>query len=487
MPTNLPLHVHGLFSIAPDRGRLSFTRGSDDPPTKWNSFMFTRCVGLAWLKLLIHRSTVSSRNEMFAFWPRANFTPVEMWDKLDESVIDLAINLNSQIWNACDGRCVGFSDALFAIKNAEATTYGFALAEARIPAVYLDEPLFRKTKERVRILSKSIQILSPTLVRQFLRSETLPLVSDNIASLILEFCLLDAIKSKLEGSSGTDLYKDFDMIPLWPTVDGGRSISDNTKLLLPRDNTEMQLFKTSRASDTLDISSDRLRSSVRKLLLGDVENITALMRLRRLADLAVDWPVMYPISLGQRSKYYAPRPPDPNELLRRIWTWIFERTRDGQSMNPLHGGGLWLVPMNGHRIRQYVPASKSYPVLLTEPNEPLFRFLTNIASQTPAETPPVFDIAVLSSEAVSLLRQHKEIRSDMNCACVEEADKFVDWLVVGKSKLSEVSDADREALISHLEHRTNYKNLSGGISTTLGKQMRRLPIYSKISCVPPFK
>ena len=59
MSTNLPLNVHGLFSIAPDRGRLSFTRGANDLPTRWNSFMFTHCIARAWLQLLEHRSTSS--------------------------------------------------------------------------------------------------------------------------------------------------------------------------------------------------------------------------------------------------------------------------------------------------------------------------------------------------------------------------------------------------------------------------------------------
>ena len=97
MSTNLPVHIHGLFSIAPDRGRLSFTRGPNDVPTQWNTFMFTRCVALAWLKLLIHRNTASFREEGFDFWPRANFSPVEMWDRLDDQVIDYAINLKSPV------------------------------------------------------------------------------------------------------------------------------------------------------------------------------------------------------------------------------------------------------------------------------------------------------------------------------------------------------------------------------------------------------
>jgi len=55
------------------------------------------------------------------------------------------------------------------------------------PAVYLDEPLFRKLTERSKGLSKDIQIMSPTLVRQFLRFKGLPpSLSDEVVSHMLE-------------------------------------------------------------------------------------------------------------------------------------------------------------------------------------------------------------------------------------------------------------------------------------------------------------
>lgn len=160
MPTNLPIHIHGLFSIAPDRGRLSFTRGAEDLPTRWNNFMFATCVTSAWLKLLAYRNGVSWQGELFAFWPRANLAPVEMWDKLDDNVIDKAIKMKSKVWNTCDGRCVDFGNALFAIENAEATTYKSALAEVHVPAVYLEESLFLKAKQRAEFLSEDFQSLT---------------------------------------------------------------------------------------------------------------------------------------------------------------------------------------------------------------------------------------------------------------------------------------------------------------------------------------
>ncbi len=483
MLTNLPLHVHGLFSIAPDRGRLSFTRGSDDLPTKWNTFMFTRCVASAWLKLLDHRSKVPCHKELFAFWPKANFDPVEMWDRLDDSIIDLAITHNSQVWNVCSKRCVAFKDALFGIKNAETATYGSALVEARTPAVYPDEPLFKKLVKRSEVHSKDVQILSPTLVRRFLRSEGLSAsLSDEVASRILEFCILDAVNSKLEGSSRNGLYRDLHDISLWPMLSGKRTAPDSKNpLLLPRDSVEMRLFAKSRASSTLNTS--KLRPSVQKLLLKDIEHLAVIMRHRDLDDLAQDWPVMYPIALDHRSENWVLRPPNLESLLCDIWAWIFERIREGQRMSPTHSGSLWLVPVNGGRVRKYQEC-KGHPILLIEKQEPLFPVLTELASHQLQGELPIFDTAVFTSEAVKSFRNDGRMRSDMNCAGVDQLDTFVDWLVVGKKILAQSSEHAKETLLGHLEKLTrDYR----GTSSMLRTQIRQLPLYSKVSCVPPFR
>lgn len=489
MATSLPVHIHGLFCISPDRGRLDFTRGSNDLPTKWNSFLFTRCVALAWVKLLVYRNNVSWRREMFGFWPRPNFVPVEsvaLWEELDDHVIDNAINLKRVVWNSSDGRCVDIEDGFFAIKDAEATKYRKALAQVRISAVYLDEALFRKVQQRAKLLGKTQKILGPGTVRQFLRWQKLPTLSERDASLVLEFCLLDAIKSQSEDSSRSGLYDDFQGIELWPTINGALSISNNVDLLLPRDNAEMQLFAQARAKNTLDLF--KVSPPVQKLLFKDINHLASVMRYRRLGDLNVDWPVMYPMEpLHGVSPEFAPRPSDLDNTLGSIWVWISERIREGQRIDPSLSGELWLIPVSSGRIRRYKAYEESVPVLILEQNDTLFKILRAATSQDPAKSPPVLNIETLSAGAVGLLRNDKDIRTNTNCTCVDYADTFVDWLVAGKQMLLATSDQDKAALLGHLEFLTRESKLPGGLSTTLLTQTRRLPLYSKISCWHPFK
>ena len=483
MKTKLPVNIHGLFSIAPDRGRLSFTRDVGDLPTKWNTFMFT-CVSKAWHQLLVKRNAVSWREEMFSFWPTVNFDPIELWDKLDSDLIDLAISpgSDSAIWNSCDGRCMKFSTALFAVQDQEAVTYGSALAQFRIPAVYLEQSLFQKLQERAEVLRLNIRLLSSKGVRQLLGSQESPPVSEDHASLVLEFCLLDAIKNEHEGSLRNGVYHEIQGLhPLWPTIDGKRSVPCNANLLLPRDEKEIDFFKKSRASTTLDIY--RLRPAVKKLLFRDVQCLTAVMRFRALDDLKIDWPVLYPIKSDSRSRHWMPRISQDDQLLRSVWAWINERIQEGQKINPLQIGDLWLIPMNESRIRQYSSYPESHPILLIEPHEPLFEILGKMVSPDP----PIFDTTNLSAKVIRLLKNDRDLRHGINCTPVTDPEKLVDWLVAARTLLSDAPDHDKAILTSHLESMTRSSNLDGETFSALRTQLQRLPLYSKLSCVPPFK
>jgi len=490
MPTNLPVHIHGLFCMAPDRGRLEPTRGPDDPHTKWNRFMFASCVGLAWIKLLAQRNTVSWKKEMFAFWPRPNFVPVEtvqLWDQLDENVIDLAIDSNREVWNGFNGRCVGLDKGFFGFKGGDYVEYGSVLAQVNVPAVYLEDPLFRKLQERAKLLGKGYKLLEPSTVRRFLGQQRIPVLSEVQASAVLEFCLLDAIKSPSEEDLRSAVYKELQDIPLWPTVSGALSISNDKDLLLPRDEVEMQLFANSRASSTVNIS--KLSPPVQQLLLRDIKNIATVMRFHSLDDLIVDWPVMYSIhkGLSRSSADSIQRPLGLDALLGKVWDWILERFQEGQRLIPAHSKALWLVPTNDGRIRLYTPGPESLPLLVIVQKDQLYEFIMSATVKMPAETPPVLCSSILPVEAVTLFRSNRELRVATNCTCVDETNDFVDWLVAGERMLSAASDGDKKVLLSHLETITRGSALEGGLPPTLTTLMRRLPLYSRRSCNPPFK
>ena len=487
--TNQPVHIHGLFSITPDRGRLSSSGqspGYEDLATKWNSFMFANCVSTAWASLLAHRSDVSWREEKFALWPRAEFAHSELWDQLDDGVIDMVITLNLIVWNASTGCCVNVDQGFFAPNDAEAKKYGPALAAALLPAVYLEDSLLKKLEQRTKLLHRNVTMLTPVTVRQFFRQHGLPALSPETQSVLLEFCLLDAIKSPLEQEQRGKLYNDLQDIQIWPTVSGNLSCSDRANLMLPRDDAEMQLFSKSRATTTLDIS--KMSSTVRKLLLNDIGNLSVVMRFRCLDDLALDWPVMYlMIPHPEISRGWAKRAFGLDSVLHKIWAWITERVQEGQRIDLELSRDLWLVPMNDFRIRKFAPKCLKTPLLMIEKEDPLFDFLVAITEQDSLEMPPLLDTDVLPKEARGLLRKRGPIKTDTQCTCIDDPETFVDWLVAGKKILAKASDDEKMMLLNHLEPLTRDSKFPTGLSPTFISRMRVLPLYSKISCCPPFQ
>lgn len=487
--TNQPVHIHGLFSITPDRGRLSSSGqspGYEDLTTKWNSFMFAKCVSTAWASLLAHRSDVSWREEKFALWPRAEFAHSELWDQLDDGVIDIVIKFNLKVWNASNGCCVDVDHGFFATNDAEAKKYGPALAAALLPAVYLEDSLLKKLEQRMKILDRNVTFLTPVTVRQFFRQHGLPALSSEVHSVILEFFLLDGLKSGLEKEQRDRLYDDLHGIQMWPTVSGNLSSSDRADLMLPRDDAEMQLFSNSRATTTLDIS--KMSSTVRKLLLNDIENLAVVMRFRRLEDLALDWPVMYlMVPRPENSRGWAKRAFGLDSVLHEIWAWITERVQEGQRIDLELSRDLWLVPMNDFRIRRFAPKCLKTPLLVIEKEDPLFGFLVAITEQDPLKMPPLLDTDLLPEEARRLLRKKGPIKIDTQCTCIHDPETFVNWLAAGKNSLAKASDDEKMMLLNHLETLTRDSIFPTGLSPTLMSQMRELPLYSKISCSPPFE
>ena len=426
--TNQPVHIHGLFSITPDRGRLSSSGqspGYEDLATKWNTFMFSQCVSTAWAGLLTYRSPLSSREEISALWPRAEFTHTEPWDKLDDGVIDIVIRSNLVVWNSLNGLCVAVDQGLFAPKDTEAQRYGPALAAALIPVVYLDTPLLKKLEQRIQLQQRNIRFLTPVTVRQLLRQHGLPALSSEIQTIVLEYCLLDAIKSPLETDERVNLYDDLYGIQIWPTVSGSLSCSNNTDLMLPRDDTEMQLFSKSRTMTTLDINM--MSPSVRKLLLGDIKNLAGVMRFRNLRDLVIDWPVMYsPTPPTESSRGWTRQVFGLNNVLHGIWAWIAKRVEEGQQIDFKLLHDLWLVPMNDFRIRKISAKTIKIPLLIIEKQDPLFDFLVAVTQRCPLGMPPLLDIDVMPKEAIRLLRNQGPIKSGTLCTCVDDPEIFVD-------------------------------------------------------------
>lgn len=482
--TDQPVHIHGLFAIAPDRARLGF----EDSAVKWNRFMFQERIAAAWAQLLVHRKSFSCYAEGFGLWPRADLLHSDLWAQLDAWTIDIVMQENMPVWNSMNGKCLRLSEGLFAKSDSHSAQYDSALARVHLPVVVIDEALLQKvTKGAVRH-SKKLHMRTPSTVRWFLREKGSSMVTRDVSLAVLEYCLLDALHSELKGSARIELYVDLYDTSIWPTMDGALVAVQQGEpaLLLPRDESELALFAGSRTAETLD--PNKVTTKVRQLLGNDIFNMDGLLRHRTMMDLKQDWPAIYPVkSEVEASSGMAQRLQGSELLIRDIWIWMCSRLKEEKGKLPLLLHDLLLVPVVDTSIRRLGPGVACPPTLIIDKSEPLAGLIQNLASCTPLMTPPILDCGFLTVDAVKLMRKQVESGTGLRFACQDHLESLVDWLAAGKEMLASMSPLQREELMKHLEILMRDQDYSNCSPIELTNQMKQLPIFKRSSAVAPFK
>ena len=497
LETSQPVHIHGLFSITPDRGRLSSsgqTPGYEDMEIKWNTFMFEQCVAEAWTSLLESRSSISWMEEGFSLWPRVESSPTELWTKLDDFLLSKIMSRDSKVWNTAH-RCVAATEGLFSCLEGDvANTYSKALDVTRLPAAYPKQSLLDKAHTFAEKSSICLQPLSPEKVRSYLRCND-SIIPNNVSKMVLEYCLLDAMQSNAMNTVRQTIYEELKPIPLWPTVGGSLKALADCTLMLPRNTEERNLFAESRQDTTIDIG--KLSKKVKTRFGNDVAvGVCNLARLRTLADLALDWPLVYqsPQEGSLSTQKLAIRSTALDDLLRRLWTWIQLRFRDEQRLTPLLHD-LWLMPTKGNQIRQCMPSDHLPPMLILERTEILYGLMDLDTQSTDANTlsAHILDCQLLSPEAVALLRQQSNIDPALHLASSQDLHSLVQWLSSNSALISRMSEDQKKKTLQELESlaRSRLATINEPMKAPAWKETARLlkclPVFSRQSAEAPYK
>ena len=482
------MHIHGLFSITPYRGRLTSSGqspGSEDFATKWNDFLFASCISSAWAEVLAQRSSASWRVEGFSLWPRVTESPIDQWSRLDNNVIDTLVRKKLPVWPTAK-KCVSIQEGLFSVVEPGTVKYASALAEAEVAAVFLERPLFEKLQQR-HTGSVCIKWMVPNSVRKELRTKEAPILCKMprvLSTLLLEFCLLD-LQEPSSSSFRVQVYRELDDIGLWPTLDGSLSKSGISNFLLPRDLEEMELFSESRKAETLDLNG--LTAPTLDAVHKDMTLDSVGVRYRRLADLAKDWPIIYPLTEPPIvSRNWVLRSLTHKELtIRSIWAWICARLEEEVQL-PSELDDLWLLPTNSLRLRRYAPGPEAPPVLMTTESEPLFELANNLVLKDLDMAPPILDAKLLPATAVKLLQRNTRSTPKLRGTCVNDIQGYVAWLYASRELLSTESDEQKRSLMQHLEMLTRNKGSTINNKHMIAIQLRDLPIFTKITSKYPF-
>ena len=490
--TSQPVHIHGLFSITPDRGRLSSTGqtpGYEDMETKWNDYMFESCVAEAWASLLVSRNENSWKEEGFGLWPRIESSPTTIWTRLDDIVLGRIFRDDLRVWNSAR-RCVSMTEGYFGPATGEIEKmYGPALTSIDLPAIYLPSSLFRKAKQLATQDMRTFRLISSSGVRRFLRDLGREYSPFEHSPMLLQYCLLDAIKNELSNAARPEVYREMNGLNLWPMADESLSPLDNECLLLPRDDEEMSLFAAARPNLTLDLG--RLQTSVLTLIREDVSKGTLkAIRLRKLGDLPADWSVIYQLPVAHDpGRIFVPRQKGQDQLLTHMWTWISSRYKEEKAI-PQVLQRLWLLPVSGYHVRQLMSEDHARPVLIVQKNEPLYRILNAVLDEKQVIGAQLLDCDIIPQAALKLLRAQVIAGSLRSAAASDHLETLLLWLVSNKVYFEGLSDKQNEGLlheIGELVRKAKPLNGTPAWSEPLAKSIRQLPLFNRMGPTSSYK
>ncbi|KAL8656205.1 MAG: hypothetical protein Q9210_000400 [Variospora velana] len=454
--TNQPVHIHGLFSIVPDRGRLSSSsQASSDPGAEWNHFMFEQCVSVAWTDLLVSRSPVAWSHERFDLWPRINISNNrEPWSSLDALVMDQIIAQDLPVWST-PFHCVATQDGYFAPRGEDTQTYGSALCSARLPLVVLEPYMYEKLLDRAYGLSKRIPVMTPQLLRQFLQCNDLDQEPHGSSSLLLQYCLLDFIQGIVDAGTEARINDEFRKVRLWPTLQKLLVTLEEKSLLLPRDTQELELFATSKPSETLDL--DAFTPQVSAFLQAYVEHHSTSIRYRKLSDMVADWQNIYPIKPLSPQVSVLARDTKNDTTLWKIWNWLCARSKEESEDLAIATKSLdqlFIMPLYRSRIGRFAPSDATQTTLLLQDDDWLRELLDDGMNNDKGTLNFVLDNEVLPSKTIKFLRSVASKRPDLAFATPDNLHSLLAWLAANKNAFKQLSTHCRNRLMQHLRFLT---------------------------------
>ncbi|KAL8802700.1 MAG: hypothetical protein Q9182_003658 [Xanthomendoza sp. 2 TL-2023] len=490
--TGQPVHVHGLFSIVPDRGRLSSSgQTSKDSGSEWNGFMFRRCVVTAWTDLLTARNTVAWKQDLYKLWPHLNLSQsVELWSSLDDHVLDRIITRRLPVWNTPKD-CVALEKGFFVPDSEVARAYSNAFQAIHLPLVCLEERMYQKLLQRASELAVDIQILTPEALRLFLRKNHQSQQIYNYTPLLLQYCLQDFIDGATSVEKPLQLREEFRGIRLWPTLHNSLALLKDETFLLPRGKEELTLFSSSRQSDTLDLQY--LTPRVLALLESYAAKAPYLVRHRTISDLEVDWPQLYKVESPDEDVDDHTRDTKDDELIRRMWAWICARSEGAGKPSLLsihHLDSLFLMPLKGSRIRKVISSRTGSPTLILESAADwMHELLDDRNSSRTCSANFVLDTDVLPIPAIELLSSAAPERADLDLAISSDLKSLLAWLAGNTGFVCELSSLQKEILTRQLDLLTWQQGrlLRPEAKHTLKQQMLQLPIFSQITATAPYR
>jgi sacsin len=459
--TSQPVHIHGLFSISPDRARLyqlNERSTQDQDPAKWNNWLLQDPVPLAWTKLLSYLAHAYPHQPAFERWPQSITDNRDPLSNATEKVIGVIEKESRALWPTNEGYVTAKSGLL---DTGIESALRDALQEAEAPVVYVPQRLQGKAEK----LFKD-RLLRPRSLCQFMRSKDSQIGSwsDRTKHKILEYLLSEPG------------FTDYGNLELFPFKDGMyRSIGEHTAFI-HRNKHEEALFSL---EDSHNLDLEKLSETAQRALKQgcDSSSIHPSIRYRSACNLREYCMGNIFNNVAEEQDMVA-LPEKCTALVSGVWTWISMRCI------PLLDKDiscLWLLPLSNSLHRKIIPRNSSSQIYLA-PAGKIGELMWKFDGKSSSKPLPLLATRPtgLGSEVVCYLTKRPETISKLFLKDARNMVYFLEWFHQTSPLVDDASDEER-LIIARLVASHLPQQLTSSEHSVVVRALSHLKIFQKVS------
>jgi sacsin len=455
--TNQPVHIHGLFSISPDRARLyqlDDKSAQDRDPGKWNTFLFQSLIPAAWTKLLCSLADHYPGQPFFEKWPQTLDDTRDPLNNALENVVAIIGKESLPLWPTSIGHKAAANSLLS--RGAESVRLRTALQEAGAPIVFIPE--------RLRDLSQKLfkgRILSPHSLCTFLRSVSAQI---NLWSNLTKHEILEYLFAEpgFTGYGGLDLF---------PFEDGTYRSVGETNTFVHRNRLEEDIFSLEGACN---LNIQNFSASAQQALKRGCQNSNNHVGIRyRSARHLREYCMSFVFNDVAKEKDFVILNERAAATAAKIRTWISDR---GFCIEDPDISCLWLLPVSNGSHRRIKPKEASSQVYFA-PSGDIGDLMRRFDAHMTSKPLPLLDMGPLGLTSIDRRGQFM-----MSNLLIQDATRIVPLLQYLKriwDLVEDITEKDR-LLISRAVASYSPQELSSTELETLIEVLRHIPIFQKV-------
>ena len=453
IPTGLPVHIHGLFSISADRSRLHGLGDSgvhDDRPESWNRFLFSQMIPGAWAKLLVNVCQNCQAQDLFHLWPTNTSEVHRWWYGMTRAVMDIASRNDDPVWFTELGY-VSLQDGLLA-SEATNVQQKRAFREAELRVIYLTDELLEEARQTLGGRS-----LRPRTVYEGLRQ----IRSFEHLSSLSKLVVLEYLQHEIP-------LTDLAALQIFPFNDGIFRSLTSPPIFLHRDIFDKKLFQR-QADSTLD--TDRVSGVTSSWLHERAKEDDSIVRYRNPTDLC-DYFLNH-IANGSSDTLVFDG--EERSMLSEVWEWIMRHCRGDLPLQAL--GSLWLVPLRDSGVRKLIPLDVSNSATWFETGKGKEVALKIIAVD-PSKAPKLVADDALSDVALQCLLAFAEKENSLRLKDGNKLECFLKFLEEARILLQNATEDVKDSVFCMVKELYRDRN---GININIDTDvLRSLCIFKEI-------